>query len=128
MKSGVYVLHPGDPEFSRCFDTMAMARQHAVTDDTIVSIGDGGEELGRWIKRADGCLVATARTLQKPKAHHPWREPRYRDTRGTPPPSGRGPDGKPMKPDNSAAGDPHPSGPGTPAAGTARTDASTSDR
>ena len=98
MKSGVYVIHPGDSEFCGCFETMGAARQYAVTFDTLVSIGDGGVELDRWVKRADGNLVRTARALQKPKGHHPWRSGRYRDTRGIPPPGGRGPDGKPFNP------------------------------
>jgi hypothetical protein len=91
MTTGVYVIHPGE-ELGRWFNTMSSAREYAVAYDTIVSIGNSGEELGRWTKGTDGNLV------QKPKAHHPWRERRDRDTRGTPPPGGRGPDGKPFNP------------------------------
>ena len=97
MTTSVYVIHPGE-ELGRWFNTMSSAREYAVAFDTIVSIGNSGEELGRWTKGTDGNLVRTARSLQKPKGHHPWRWGRYRDTRGPPPPGGRGPDGKPFNP------------------------------
>jgi len=92
MTTGVYVIHPGE-ELGRWFNTMSSAREYAVAFDTIVSIGNSGEELGRWTKGTDGNLV------QKPKAHHPWRERRrYRDLRGPPPAGGRGANGKPYNP------------------------------
>ena len=71
MIPGVYIVGAGHVEAGRRFDSLAKAQQVMVAHDMVVLVGDKGNEIGRWIKREDGTLVAVQKSVEKPRPLSP---------------------------------------------------------